>query len=137
MVDRQKSKDKKVKPLTESQLEIVRFLGRGCEIYNNWRGKWYLTPLEKHDGSVEKAQTGHTNEVMYNDHEGTHLYRPTVHFFMEQKIIIPIKGKRSFGEPVYKLNQDHPDYADDIKMAMVEGALGVTRKMTKKEDKEK
>ena len=124
---------KKRKELTDSQLEIIRFLGRGCEIYNDTRGKWYLTPMKRTDGTLKKAQTGHTNEAAYSDKLGTHLYRPTVNFLIDNKIITPINGERENGKPRYKLNENHPDYKDEIEMAVVEGALGVTRQKKKKE----
>ena len=116
-------KVKKEQKLTDSQIEIIRFLGKGSEIYLDDRGKWRLTLIKRNDGTTESAVTGHSRWFG----SPPHLYRPTVEFFAEEKIIVGYFDKES-GLPKYSLNTAHPKFKDQIKIAIVEGALGVTRK---------
>jgi len=113
--------------LTEPQQEVLRFLARGHHIYLNKRGKWMLTSERLSDGTILKALSGHTNDSRGPD---THLYRPTVHFLIDNKIIKGYFNKDNM--PCYKLNTKNVEYAEEIKLASVEGALGVTRVLQKK-----
>ena len=122
------NKTKRKKPLTDSQLEIIRFLGLGAHIYLDERGKWILTglPIPNSDGKGKGADTGHATTW-----EGeSHLYRPTVEFLAKERIIIGYFDKES-NLPCYKLCSEHPDYAKEIKCATVEAVLGITRSVIK------
>lgn len=138
-----KEKDKKPKKLTEPQLEIIRFLGRGHHIYSDHRGKWRMSARKLSDGKWESAKSGHTNANYSDGAGGTHLYRPTVVFLIVIGIVIKDPNKEtcyeeccirrgSYSNEHYILNEKCEDYIDDIKIAMVEGALGVTRKIGSK-----
>lgn len=116
--------------LTDSQREVIRCLLLGGIIYVDHRGKYRMF-LKKETG-VDHVKSGHGHN---------HLYRPTVLFFMDQKIIIPKKitteenlvdrSQINWATDVLVINSDYTgDFSAEIDEVKVEAVLGVDRGTT-------
>jgi len=102
--------------LTDSQKEIIRCLIDGRHIYIDSREKYRM--------SVDHT---HPEDDVASGHGHNHLYRPTVIFFIEEKIIVPPHTDvgRSWR---LVLNDDYNGkFKMDIEGAEVENALGLKR----------
>ncbi len=117
----------KKKRLTESQREVIKFLARGHHIYIDERGKFQLSKLKKADGTFETAIAGHSRTGGYNA-KGAHMYRPTIEGFLDANLLIGYFDENQ--RPTWTLNDKNKEYADELKELLVEGALGITRKVT-------
>ena len=117
--------------LTDSQREVIRCLLLGGIIYVDHREKYRMFLKET---GVDHVKSGHG---------GNHLYRPTVLFFIDQKIIIPKKVTRDMFDAVMErasvnwptdvlvINPDYSgDFSAEIDEVKVEAVLGVDRGKT-------
>jgi hypothetical protein len=104
-----------LKSLSESQMEILRWLGRGNYIFYDARGKFRMT---------DETTTTNVKRTIKSGHGDGHLYRPTVEFFIDENIIV---GKMVNNRPQWYLNEEHPKWGDALKELKVQGALGLER----------
>ena len=102
--------------LTDSQKEIIRCLANGRHIYIDNRNKYRMS-----------TDANDPNDHVSSGHGHDHLYRPTIIFFIEEKIIVP--PHTDVGRSWRLVLNDNYDgkFRLDIDGAMVEAALGVRR----------
>ena len=132
----------KKKKLTTPQREVVKYLARGQFLYMDERGKYRITTKENLDKTdveryhkifpiplepekIDMPLSGHS-ETRKDIIGGAHMFRPTIEALHDANLL---KGEFDKNQrPRWRLNTKNKEYADDIKMLIVEGALGVTRR---------